>query len=95
MLQQLKDRLALTAENKISVRVTPKSKRNELLGVEYDPQNNVTLRVKIVGVPEKGRVNEELIRFLAKTLDLPKSRLQIISGFTGRQKIIVISNHAL
>ncbi len=95
MLPQLKKLLASKAENRITVQVTPKSSNNQLIKVDHDPDNNILIKVKIVGVPEKGRVNEELISYLAEILDLPKSRLKIISGFTGRKKIVVISNHAL
>jgi uncharacterized protein YggU (UPF0235/DUF167 family) len=48
------------------------------------------LRVRIRGIPEKGKVNEELIAFLAKTLGIAKSRIEILSGHTSRLKRLKI-----
>jgi uncharacterized protein len=48
------------------------------------------LRVRIRGIPEKGKVNEELIAFFAKTLKIAKSRIEILSGHTARLKRVKI-----
>lgn len=48
------------------------------------------LRLKIKGIPEKGRVNEELIAFLAKEFKIAKSQISMISGNTSRLKRLKI-----
>ena len=69
----------------IQVKVTPNASKNQILGGEDE-----TLRIKVRGVPEKGRVNEELIEFLADLLDLAKSQIQLLSGHTSRIKRLKI-----
>ena len=67
------------------VKVTPNAKQNQIIGMKEG-----VLCVRIRGVPEKGRVNEELIAFLAETLGLAKSQIEIVSGHTSRLKRIRI-----
>lgn len=69
----------------LRVKVTPNAAQNQIIGWEGD-----TLRIRIRGVPEKGRVNQELIAFLSATLNLPKSHIQILSGHTNRVKRLQI-----
>ena len=70
----------------LSVKVTPKANRSEVLGWE-----NGELRVRLAAVPEKGEANLELIRFLAKTLGIAKSHITLLSGETSRHKRLFIS----
>jgi uncharacterized protein len=65
----------------LAVKVIPKSHKNELAGWE-----NEELKVRLRAVPEKGEANEALIAFLAKTLNLSKSSLQLTHGETSRHK---------
>ena len=69
----------------IEVKVTPNASKSEILGWE---ENRLLIRVR--GVPDKGKVNANLIQFLAKTLDIAKSRIQILSGETSRLKRLSI-----
>jgi hypothetical protein len=69
----------------ITVKVTPNASKNQIIGWV----DNV-LCIRIKGVPEKGRVNEELIAFLAKEFHLAKRQIEIVSGHTSRLKRIKI-----
>ncbi len=71
----------------LQIKVTPNAKENQIIG-----QEEGILRVRIKGVPEKGRVNEELISFLSETFKVPKSQIQILSGHTSRLKRVRIDN---
>jgi len=95
MLQQIKQLLRSPAPLRIAVHVVPKSRKNELVALDIQSPSDILLKVKINQTPEKGRVNEELIRFLAKSLELPVSHIKIVSGFTSRHKIVSLSQHAL
>jgi len=75
----------------IEVIITPKSQANQLVSSEVSSTGQIRLKLKIRGIPEKGLVNEELIAFLAKILDLPKSHIEIIRGHTGRIKLIALT----
>ena len=70
---------------KISVKVIPKSSKNEIIGWEGD-----ILKVKLTVSPEKGKANEALIALLSKEYGVPKSQIEILKGETSRNKIIEI-----
>ncbi|MBX7066948.1 MAG: DUF167 domain-containing protein [Parachlamydiales bacterium] len=70
----------------IQIKVTPNSSKNEIMGWEGE-----LLRIRVRGVPEKGRVNEELIAFLAKEFGIAKSQITIHSGHTSRLKRLKIA----
>ena len=69
----------------IKLKVIPNASKNQVVSFE-----NGVLRVRIKGVPEKGKVNEELIAFLAKELGIAKSNIELISGQTSRLKRLKI-----
>lgn len=68
------------------VRIQPSSQRNELLG--WDAAGE--LRFKIAAPPRGGQANEELIAFLSKILDLPKTSIIVESGALSRNKLLSI-----
>ncbi|PIS03408.1 MAG: hypothetical protein COT85_00405 [Chlamydiae bacterium CG10_big_fil_rev_8_21_14_0_10_42_34] len=69
----------------LKVKVTPNSSKNQILGWEGE-----VLRIKLRGVPEKGKVNIELVEFLAIFLNVAKSRIEILNGHTSRLKKLKI-----
>lgn len=74
----------------LEVKITPNAPRNEILRWE-----GTRLVIKIQGVPEKGKVNENLIEFLSKTLKIAKSQIRIVAGMTSRLKKIDIQGVSL
>jgi uncharacterized protein YggU (UPF0235/DUF167 family) len=48
------------------------------------------LRARVAAVPEKGKANSALIALLAKTIKRPKSAVSLVSGGTGRVKVLRI-----
>jgi uncharacterized protein YggU (UPF0235/DUF167 family) len=46
----------------------------------------------VAAPPVDGEANEELIAFLSKKLKIPKSRIQITAGKSGKFKDIFIAN---
>jgi uncharacterized protein len=69
----------------LRLRVQPGAKRSEVVGWSDD-----TLRVRVTAPPVEGRANEAIILFLAKLLDVPKSRISIKSGHSGRDKVVAV-----
>jgi len=49
-----------------------------------------TLKIAVAAVPEKGRANLELIKFLTKELAVDKNNIKIISGAGTRLKLVKI-----
>lgn len=80
---------------KIALKVTPGARRNEILGWEDDyPQIGRVLRVKIAAPPVEGKANKEIVAFMAKTLGIPKSAVELLHGSTGRIKLIQVPDEA-
>ncbi len=67
----------------IKVKVIPKGSRNEIIGWEGD-----LLKIKVTAVPDKGKANEALVRFLAKEWDIAPSHIRILSGSKSRIKLL-------
>ncbi len=72
------------------VKLTPKASSNSIKNVETDPQGQPYLKVYVTAVPENNKANQALIQLLSKTLKLPKSSFEILSGITDRLKKILI-----
>ncbi len=70
----------------LSLRIQPRSSKNQIVLME-----NGGYKVKLTAPPVDGAANEALIRLLADTLSLAKSRIEIVSGHTSRDKIVRIS----
>jgi hypothetical protein len=51
----------------------------------------VSFLVKVRAAPDKGQANSGVIETLARALGVPKSRVQIIAGQTGRNKLVLVS----
>ena len=70
----------------LAVRVTPRASRNEIVEMLDDG----TIKVRIAAPPVDDEANTALIEFLADILGVPKSRLEIVAGETGRDKLISV-----
>ena len=66
-----------------TVRVIPRSSRNQVVGVQGD-----VLRVKLTAPPIEGAANAALIHFLADRLGLRKSAVSIVAGEKSRSKTV-------
>lgn len=47
--------------------------------------------MRLTAPPIENRANEALVRFLAQTLDVPRSRVAIVAGPKGRNKVVRVS----
>ncbi|MBI5748876.1 MAG: YggU family protein [Nitrospinae bacterium] len=68
-----------------SVRVQPRSSRNEICGIYGD-----AIKIKLTSPPVEGEANEGLIKFLAGILKISKGQIEIISGQKSKNKLIKI-----
>ena len=69
----------------IKIRVQPKSSRNQVDGFQ-----DGALRVRVTAAPTEGQANATVIAILAKTLGVSKSRLEIIRGYSSRDKVVSV-----
>lgn len=66
-----------------SVKIIPRAKRDEIVGIEND-----TVKIRLNAPPVEGRANEALVRFLAGVLGLARAQVEIVRGETARHKVI-------
>jgi uncharacterized protein (TIGR00251 family) len=50
-----------------------------------------SIKVRLTAPPVDGAANEALVKFLADTLSVAKSQIEIVSGHTSRDKVLRIS----
>jgi uncharacterized protein (TIGR00251 family) len=68
-----------------ALRVQPRSSRNAIAGVLGD-----AIKLAITAPPVDGKANQAVVEYLAKLFSVPKSSITILSGETGRNKLIAI-----
>jgi uncharacterized protein (TIGR00251 family) len=67
----------------LSVKLQPRASANEIgdaLGSE--------LRIKVTAPPVDAAANEALVKLLAKQLDCPRNRVELVRGHTSRHKTL-------
>lgn len=70
----------------LAIRVTPRARKNEVVEILSDG----TVKIHLTAPPVEGKANEALLKFLAELLNVPISRLEIVAGATGRDKLISV-----
>lgn len=70
----------------IAVRVQSKSSRGEIRGWK-----DGALHVRTTAAPVDGKANADVIRQLSRAYGVPRSRVELIRGATGRDKLFRIS----
>ena len=70
---------------RVTVKVHPRAKRSAVTGRLGD-----AWKLDLAAPPVDGKANEECIRFLAELAGVPRSRVRIVTGATGRMKAIEV-----
>lgn len=70
---------------RLTVQITPAAKRNEVTGPLGD-----ALKIRLQAAPIEGKANLALIRYLAASVGVPKSRVRVVHGHTSRHKVVEI-----
>ncbi len=74
----------------IALHIVPKASKNQIIGWVEDGKGGRALKIKIAAPPEDGKANAELIKFLSKQWDMPKSAFEIVGGEASRHKRLKI-----
>jgi len=69
----------------IKVKIVPGSSKDKIIGV-YDD----ALKIAIAAPPVEGKANKKCTAYLAKYFEVAKSKIEIISGQTSKNKLIKI-----
>ena len=87
---QLADALRAVPEGvTIRVEVSPGSRYSGVSG--YNAWRR-TICVKLTEHAQKGKANEQLVRYLALLFDKPVNDVQLISGQTSTRKVVLLRN---
>jgi hypothetical protein len=70
-------------EAKIVVRLRPRGRGNELIGIEAG-----VLRARVSAPPLAGRANTALCRLIAKRVGVAPSRVTVVRGEKSRDKVV-------
>ena len=70
----------------INISVIPRSSKSEIVGIYND-----CLKIKLQAPPVDNAANEELVRFLAARLKIPKKNIEIIKGHNQKKKIVCVT----
>jgi uncharacterized protein len=68
---------------RLRLRVSPGAARAEIVGRHGDGW-----KVRVPAPPEGGRANDAVLTLLAETLAVPRGSIAIVSGRSGRDKIV-------
>ena len=69
----------------LKLHIVPGARQTAVAGLHGD-----RLKVKVAAPPEKGRANQELLEFLARSLKVPLRDLRLTSGATSRAKVVAV-----
>lgn len=84
-------RAMVGADGMVAIRVTPRAASNRIAVEPATADTPARLRVHVTTVPEDGKANKAVIALVAKALGVPKSRVAIVRGETGRDKLLRIA----
>jgi uncharacterized protein (TIGR00251 family) len=75
-----------SATTRVRLRVSPGAGRAQIVGRHGD-----AWKVRVTAPPEHGRANDAVVRLLATALALPRDAVAIVSGHSGRDKIVELT----
>ena len=68
------------------IKVQPKASKNQICGLIGD-----ALKLRITAPPVDGAANEAVVKYFASFFKVSRSQIEILSGHTGRNKVIKIN----
>jgi uncharacterized protein len=79
-----------TAGISIALRVTPRGGRDDIDGTETLANGRSVVKIRVRAIAEGGEANRAVTELMAKTLDVPKASVKILSGVTSRLKQVAV-----
>ncbi len=71
--------------------MTPRGGADRVDGLATDAKGEAHVKLRVSAAAEKGKANEAVLKLLAKAWKLPRSSFSIVSGETGRNKVVAVS----
>ncbi len=70
---------------RLTVHVQPRARRTEGAGMHGD-----AVKIRLAAPPVDGAANEELVRFVAERLNVPRAAVRIAAGTGSRRKVVEV-----
>jgi uncharacterized protein len=70
---------------RLTVKVHPRARRSAITG-----RLGEAYKLDLAAPPVDGKANEECVRFFAELAGVPRARVRIVSGLTGRNKVVEV-----
>lgn len=86
-LDALRARLRADGRLSLQLRVIPKSPRTAWGELMADG----SIKLRVAAVPEKGKANAEIVRFLTAEFDVSRADVEIVAGQTSSTKQVRIT----
>ena len=77
------------AATELAVLVQPRAGRSEVVG-----RHGEAVKIRLAAPPVENAANEELVRFLADALRVPRAAVRVTRGARSRRKIVTIDGVA-
>ena len=74
----------------LAVRLTPKSSRDAVEGIEPGADGRTHVKARVRALPSEGAANDALTRLVAKWIRVPRRDVSILSGVASRSKIVLV-----
>ncbi len=74
----------------LSVKLQPRASKNEICGMLGDE-----LKIKVTAPPVDAAANQALVEFLARQLDCPRGKVELIRGHASRHKTLKLHGFSL
>ncbi|SLN12365.1 DUF167 family protein [Oceanibacterium hippocampi] len=75
----------------LAIRLIPKGGRDAVDGIVDDGEGGRRLKLRVKAVPEKGKANAALIRFLARQWRMPQGEITLVAGARDRNKTLHVA----
>ena len=79
---------------RLHIRLTPKSARDALEGMEARGDGKHVLKARVRAVQEDGKANKALLRLVADAMGVPASAVTLEAGATARIKTLMVNGDA-
>jgi uncharacterized protein len=78
----------------LHVRVTPRSAKDAVEGVEVRADGKSHVKMRVRAAPQDGKANEAVERLLAGALNVPVRSVRVSGGHQSREKQVLVSGAA-
>jgi len=70
----------------LKIKIFPRASQDQISGFMEDG----TIKMRLTAPPVDGKANHQLIKFLSEILEVPTSKIEIVTGKTNHTKLVKI-----